>query len=184
MAEISSNAGENRRKAGVGRCKKLSTKVDLTPMVDLGFLLITFFIFTTSMTTPKAMKLFLPADEINNRDHWGESTVLTILPISGDKLFYYHGQFEIAIQQKNYGITSYTFNGGIGDIIRAKQAALDKSGRFTRKDLMLIIKPTDESTYQNLIHALDEVLINMLPHYALVDISPEEKAVLASLHIH
>lgn len=184
MAEISSNAGEHRRKAWVIRCKKLSTKVDLTPMVDLGFLLITFFIFTTSMTTPKAMKLFLPADEKDHGTTVGKSTVLTIIPLSGDKLFYYHGDINESLHQKEFGITTFAFNGGIGDIIRAKQAALDKCSRFTRKDLMLIVKPTDESTYQNLIHALDEVLINMLFHYSLVDISPEEKAVLGSLHIH
>jgi hypothetical protein len=184
MAEINSNAGNHRQKGGVSRCKKLSTKVDLTPMVDLGFLLITFFVFTTSMTTPKVVKLFLPADDVKDPMKTANSTVLTIIPLSGNKLFYYHGQLDEAIQQKSYGITTYAFNGGIGDIIRAKQAALDKSIRFTRKDLMLIIKPTEESTYQNITEALDEVLINVLPHYALVDISPGEKAALAVLHIH
>ena len=184
MAEVNSNAGQHRQKGGVGRCKKLNTKVDLTPMVDLGFLLITFFVFTTSMSTPKSMKLFLPADEIKNPNKSPQSTVLTLIPLANDKLFYYHGQPDEAIKQKEYGVTSYALNGGIGDIIRVKQLALDNSKKYTRKDFMLIIKPSSEATYQNVVNALDEVLINVLPHYALVDISQEEKNVLASLNIH
>ncbi len=184
MAEVNSNAGQHRQKGGVRRCKKLTTKVDLTPMVDLGFLLITFFVFTTSMTKPKTMKLFLPADAVKTVTTVGKSTVLTIIPLSNDKLFYYHGQLDEAIHRKEYGVTTYAFNGGVGDIIRAKQLALDNSKQYTRKDFMLIIKPTAGATYQNIVNALDEVLINVLPHYALADISQEEKNTLASLDIH
>jgi biopolymer transport protein ExbD len=168
MAELIAK-GNPLAEKGTRRCKKMSTKVDLTPMVDLGFLLITFFIFTTSMAAPKTMQLFLPAGEEPTTD-WGESTALTIIPIGGNRVFYYHGKLNNAIPGKAFGVTSYDFNQGIGDIIRLKQKSLDASAKFKRSDMVLIIKPASTASYQNITDALDEVLINGLKHYSLVDI--------------
>jgi Biopolymer transport protein ExbD/TolR len=181
MAEINIS-GNNRQKGAVRRCKKLSTKVDLTPMVDLGFLLITFFVFTTSMSKPKAMNLYLPAGDSATTPA-GESTVLTIIPVTGDKVFYYHGDWETARQVGLYGTTNFSITAGIGDIIRQKQTALDKSPTFTRNDLMLIIKPTAEASYRNVVAALDEILINAVKHYAFLEPDPAEKAALTGFHL-
>src|SRR5450432_122187 len=181
MAEIS-NAGHNRQKGGVRRSKKLSTRVDLTPMVDLGFLLITFFVFTTSMSQPKAMKLYLPAGD-SSMMPVGDNTALTIIPLAGNKIFYYHGALQKALKENLYGITTFALSNGIGNIIRQKEIALDNNPKFTRKDLMLIIKPTMDARYQNIVAALDEVLINDLKHYAFVDIEPVEKETMQHLGI-
>jgi biopolymer transport protein ExbD len=176
MAEINIPAASGN-KPGVRRSKKHSTRVDLTPMVDLGFLLITFFIFTTSMSSPKSMKLIMPDDSDSNvpRQNVGESTALTVIPLKGDKIFYYHGELSKALTTNAFGVTNYSITDGLGQIVRQKQAVLDKMGK--RKDLMLMIKPTEESNYQQLVNVLDEVLINEVNHYAIMDLTPEEKEI-------
>jgi biopolymer transport protein ExbD len=177
MAEINVPAAGGN-KAGVRRSKKLSTRVDLTPMVDLGFLLITFFIFTTSMSSPKTMKLVMPDDAGNTPPNVvGQSTALTAIPINESKIFYYHGELTNALRTNAYGITNYSMIDGFGQIVRNKQAALDQMAPGKRKDLMLMIKPAPESNYQNLVNVLDEVLINEVKHYAIMDITPEEKEI-------
>jgi biopolymer transport protein ExbD len=176
MAEINLPAASGN-KPGVRRSKKHSTRVDLTPMVDLGFLLITFFIFTTSMSTPKSMKLIMPDDKGDVPPmNVGKSTALTVIPLKDDKIFYYHGELGEALETNTYGITNYSLTDGLGQIVRNKQVALDKMSPGKRKDLMLMVKPTPESNYQQLVNVLDEVLINEVQHYAIMDLTPEEKA--------
>ncbi|HEX6430725.1 MAG TPA: biopolymer transporter ExbD [Niastella sp.] len=175
MAEINIPAASGN-KPGVRRSKKHSTRVDLTPMVDLGFLLITFFIFTTSMSTPKVMKLVMPKDSPDSTTV-GLSTALTVIPLKDNKVFYYHGELNEALRTNTFGITNYSVNEGLGQIVRNKQAALDRVSPGKRKDLVLMVKPTSESNYQHLVNVLDEVLINDVKHYAVMDLTPEEKEV-------
>ena len=110
---------EKSGKAGVRKSKKLSTKVDLTPMVDLGFLLITFFMISTKWAEPKAAELMMPAD--GSPTSICESCALTLIPTGGNKIFFYHGGLENAIKTGQLGITSFSLTNGIGDIIREKQ---------------------------------------------------------------
>ncbi|HEX4850352.1 MAG TPA: biopolymer transporter ExbD, partial [Puia sp.] len=88
MAEINNSGGDHEKRPGVKKGKKLSTRVDLTPMVDLGFLLITFFIFTTAMSRPTAMILKLPKDVEKDQNQQKESAVLTIMLGKSNKVFY------------------------------------------------------------------------------------------------
>jgi hypothetical protein len=114
MAEVNISTGSDRHR-GFACSEKLSTRVDLTPMVDLGF---------------------------------------------------------------SYGYTNYSPRAGLGDIIRMKQLAMDRVKPGNRKELMLIIKPAEGSKFENIINALDEVLINDVSHYAIVDINPDEEMAL------
>ena len=177
MAELNVAAGANRHK-GIVRSKKLSTRVDLTPMVDLGFLLITFFVFTTTATEPTALRLLMPADTQVNMPI-RESTALTIIPVAGGKVVYYHGNLQDAEGSGQHGITNFSAASGIGAVIRQKQIDLEASGRFKRSDLMLIIRPVNDASYKNVVDALDEVLINVVSHYSFVDITDEELKFLA-----
>src|SRR2546423_12874133 len=176
MAELSLQAGANRHERNLHRTKKLSTRVDLTSMVDLGFLLITFFIFNTTLTEAKAMRLFLPAGETPDNPA-GQSTVLTIIPLNNEIAFYYHGELNAAVRNDFNGTVNLS-NNGIRNLIREKKQALIATQRFKAEDMMLIIKPSDQSNLKNIVDALDEVQINDLKHYALVDISSDEKKLL------
>jgi len=163
MAEMDTSSGGGHKKGpGVKKSKKLSTRVDLTPMVDLGFLLITFFIFTTTMSQPTAMKLFLPKDtqKPEEQNKLKESAALTIMPGKANQVYYYEGLDPSKIQASNFK--------GIRDVI------LDKKRRTDPKDFMVIIKPTQDATYKNTVDLLDEMTIDEVKRYALVDITPDE----------
>jgi biopolymer transport protein ExbD len=168
MAELNTAAGHDRHR-GIARSKKLSTRVDLTPMVDLGFLLITFFVFTTTLSEPGVVKLNLPAGDAPGMEV-PESTALTIIPIAADKVFYYHGNLADAEKNGLYGVTNFSIDKGISEVIRKKQQALGP----TRADMMLIIRPSDECRFQNVLDALDEAFLNKVLRYTIADITEEE----------
>ncbi|MBS1918086.1 MAG: biopolymer transporter ExbD [Bacteroidetes bacterium] len=176
MAELDVAAGKNRHKGSLRRCKKLSTKVDLTPMVDLGFLLITFFFVATNLSKPKAMHFNLPAD--GNSTKLGNDAALTVLAGKNNNLYYYHGALDVSLQQGLFGKTNYSESNGIGEIIREKQIAMDKNYKGGRKEMMLLIKPTADASYENVVQLLDETLINKVGKYAIVDISDAEKKLM------
>lgn len=166
MAEIQTTTTANKH-AG-SKQKKLSTRVDLTPMVDLGFLLITFFIFTTSLSKPNAMKLFLPKEELNTPlTNIAKSKVLTILPAADNVVYYYYGDNALAMQQTNFS------EQGIRKIILEKRKEV--AAKFgDAKETVVLIKPTDNATYQNMVDVLDEMLINNISRYMLLDADKEE----------
>jgi biopolymer transport protein ExbD len=143
----------------------MSTKVDMTPMVDLGFLLITFFIFTTTMSQPTAMNLFMPKDVDNpeEQNKVKESGAFTIMLGKDNVVYYYEGMDPVA--PGNFRRAS--FNTIRDAIIRKKQST-------NPEDLVMIIKPTIDATYKNTVDILDEMTINEIKRYAMVDISDVE----------
>lgn len=165
-------SSEGKQKGpGVKKAKKLSTRVDLTPMVDLGFLLITFFIFTTTMSQPTAMRLFLPKDteKKEEQNKIKESGALTILLSKDDAVFYYEGALEP--DGSNFQSTNFK---EIRDII------IDKKKRTNPEDFVVVIKPGDEATYRNAVDLLDEMTINDVKRYAMVDLFQIEEQIIAA----
>jgi biopolymer transport protein ExbD len=166
MAEMDTSSGGGHKKGpGVKKGKKLSTRVDLTPMVDLGFLLITFFIFTTTMSQPTAMKLFLPkdTDKPEEQNKVKASGALTIMLGKGDGVYYYEG--ELLPDGSNFKASNFK------DI---RKEIIDKKKSTNPQDFVVVIKPGPEATYKNTVDILDEMTINDVKRYAMVDIFDTE----------
>ena len=173
MAELDTSGGGHKKGPGVKKGKKLSTRVDLTPMVDLGFLLITFFIFTTTMSQPTAMKLILPDDKVKpeEQNKAKESGALTIIMGADNHIYYYEGQLKP--DASNFLSASYNGDNSIRDIILKKKEyvrSIAQDQTDPEKDLVIVIKPSSTCTYKNVIDILDEMSINVVKKYALVDI--------------
>jgi len=161
-----------RKRAGVGRMKRHALKTDMTPMVDLGFLLITFFVITAELSRPRATPLYMPAD--GDMTLAAESKSLTILTGANNKIYYYSGTQEAAEKNNSFHETGWSESNGIGKIIREKQAQLDLAG-IDRKELVILIKPGDLSSYKNAVDVLDEMAIHLVTRYAIVKPSDWEK---------
>lgn len=184
MAELDTSSGGGK-KGGVKKAKKLSTRIDLTPMVDLGFLLITFFIFTTTMSKPKTMEINMPfkTDKPeDNKSKVKESTALTILLSKDHRVYYYEGIGSDPTNPPKVEVTGFK-TPGIRQVIidkKKKVDALVSSGALQPTDkTTILIKPDVNSTYEDFVDIIDEMSINGIQVYAIVDISPVDKEFIA-----
>jgi biopolymer transport protein ExbD len=172
MAEMDTSSGGGHKKGpGVKKQKKQSTRVDLTPMVDLGFLLITFFVFTTTMSQSTAMNMNEPKDDSTKQLRVKNSGAMTILLGKKDQVYYYYGQLEPDKLSEQFKSTSFK---EIRDLI------VQKKKNTNIDDLMYIIKSDKQSTFKNAIDILDEMTICGVPpgHYAEVDMTPAEQELI------
>ena len=153
---------------GGGGHKKGPTRVDMTPMVDLGFLLITFFIFTTTMSTPAAMSLYMPkdTDKPDEQNKAKESGALTIMMSKDNHVYYYEGQLDNTAS--NFKSSSFDPENGIRSVIMRKKKSTPA------EDLVIVLKPNEEATYKNTVDMLDEMTIADVKRFALIDITPQE----------
>jgi biopolymer transport protein ExbD len=175
MTNIENTAGPFRQRAGVRRAVKHACKIDMTPMVDLGFLLISFFVITTELSKPRAMELYMPAD--GTCTDLGASNALTVIPAADNKIYYYFGKWEDAVNNGTIHTTSYSGDNSLRKIIIHKQEELDRDtkSKEKRNGLMLLVKPTSSTTYKNIVDVLDETAINQVKKYALLKITAAEE---------
>ena len=143
-------------------------------MVDLGFLLIAFFVITTELSKPTVTDLYMPKD--GNPMPLGNSNALTVLLGKNNIVFYYHGDWEEATKKDQIYQTNFSYSKGLGEVIRKKQQWLDiNKAREGRNGLMLLIKAGNETNYENVLKALDEIAINQVKKYAIIKLTQEEK---------
>lgn len=182
MAELNQDSGKGG-KGGKVRSKKNGGKVDLTAMVDLAFLLITFFMLTTSLNKPQAMDVAMP-DKNKVKDEQSEvltadNRSVTILLGSDNKVSWYYGQVKAPIEGPK--VAGFGAD-GIRKVLIEKKAYVPRvSGG---KDVIVIIRPSDMSTQKDLVDILDEMKIVDIKRYMIAKISPEEIDVLKRDNIY
>jgi biopolymer transport protein ExbD len=164
MSEISSDSGKN--KGDKVRSKKSSTKIDMTPMVDLAFLLLTFFMLTTTFNKPQTMEITMPEKPKaeDKQPLVNEKKVLTIVLGKDNRVYWYQGITDPKVE-----LTDFSAEG-------IRKVLVQKNAQIT--DMVVLIKPSDESKYKNVVDILDEMQISNIARFALVDITSVDKELI------
>ncbi|HQQ92983.1 MAG TPA: biopolymer transporter ExbD [Bacteroidia bacterium] len=204
MAEIADSGGGGHKKGGKKRAKKLSTRVDMTPMVDLAFLLLTFFVLTATFSKPKSMELTFPAPPERPEDQPPIKNGVTFLLSKDNRVFYYEGEFraeandkgpktelkELSFSQDSENslhkylleknkpmheqikaLTEKHKNNQLADTTFKR---LVKERKADKESFTYLIKTDDKATYKNVIDVIDELNINVVGKYVMVDIMKSE----------
>lgn len=192
MAELNTgDSGGGKKGSKKVRSKKSNAKVDLTAMVDLAFLLITFFMLTTSLSKPQSMDLALPdknkEDEPEDKIKVDQKRTLTIILGKDNKVKWFHGLLDAPEPGGSPTDAVYGKNGIRKEILKRVKSVEEyckTRPNFKKGDgLIVIIKPTKKSTYRNLVDILDEMAICDVPTYAIVnDITPEEQKLVDEMN--
>ena len=210
MAEMNTGGGKHEK----GKPKKLSTRVDFTPMVDLMFLLLTFFMLATSMIKPQTMQIVMPAKDEklqpeDKKTKFEADRAITIILGKNNQLFYYLGASKDKDGKDAVVVTSDYSPKGIRALIlernqktigRIKEyknlnkgkniadstfrKAITKIKGEDKKAPLILIKATKESTYGNLVNILDEMNICNIAMYAIVDIRPDDLELLKKQNLN
>lgn len=198
MSEVNTEqGGQEKGKHKKVRAKKSSTHIDMTPMVDLAFLLLTFFMLTTTFSKPKTMELNMPdkegkPQEVNN--------ALTVLLTGDNKIYYYTGSFKP--DSTTLQLTSFDMDKGIHQILldlnkptfddisklaerKEKKEIPDSTYKRMKKEvqskksaLTVLIKTDDKAKYKNAVNMIDDLNSCMVGKYALVEMGKEEYEML------
>lgn len=204
MASIDTNTGNGNAKKG--QPTKLNLRVDFTPMVDMNMLLITFFMFCTTLSTPQVMDIVMPAkvnEPIQDPPQTIATRTVTLLLGENGKLFYYWGipdysdkatLKETALEgglrnilfEKNQHITAQANE--LKELKRSKKISDEdfKAGmselKKSKDNLTVIVKPTDRSNYSSLVRTLDEMQICNIGRYAIVDVAEGDQFLLDNMN--
>ena len=204
MAEVNTDKGKNDGKKG--KQKKMTVRVDFTPMVDMNILLITFFMLCTSLSKPQTMEISMPSkDQVTEAEQTKvkASKAITLLLGEDDKIYYYFGEpdYEHAesLQQTDYspaGLRDILLERNFDVVRQMKELKLKKLNKEISEDdfkkqateikgskeaPVVLIKATDDASYRNLVDALDEMQICNIGKYAIVDITDGDKFLIDNL---
>ena len=200
MAEVQHGGGK-------GKQKKMTIRVDFTPMVDMNMLLITFFMLCTSLSKPQTMEISMPSNDksITEEDQTKvkASRAITLILGGDDRVFYYTGEpnYEdyTSLKETTYeadGLRAMLMGRNADIVAKIKALKAEKlEKKFSDEEYneramkikdvntapVVMIKATDDATYENLVDALDEMQICSISKYAIVDITEGDEFLLDNL---
>ena len=192
---------------GKGKQKKMTIRVDFTPMVDMNMLLITFFMLCTSLSKPQTMEISMPSNDksITEEDQTKvkASRAITLILGGDDRVFYYTGEpnYEdyTSLKETTYeadGLRAMLMGRNADIVAQIKALKAEKlEKKFSDEEYneramkikdvntapVVMIKATDDATYENLVDALDEMQICSISKYAIVDITEGDEFLLDNL---
>lgn len=166
--------GEGREGPKKGRATLPNPRIDMTPMVDLGFLLLTFFVLTTTMVTPKSMAVVMPEPNPHIELPLPVSKVLQLVIGQKNRIYYYQADDASAIEAKMQ-MTTFSKD-GIRRVIADKRRAINKQWQSAADPhpMIVLIKLADNANYKNFVDILDEMAIMDVKRFATLDISQAE----------
>ena len=196
MANIDTTGKSETKK---GRPERKILRVDFTPMVDMNLLLITFFMFCTTLSIPQIMDVAMPTDK--GEQPVPDSKSVTVILGENDKVYYYEGlanykDYTSLKETNTLGLRNMLLtrnNANISKIKELRQKRYKK--QITEKEfkemssnvkkskdgLIVLIKPTEKSNYKNLVDALDEMQICGVGKYTIVDLEDGDKVLMENL---
>jgi biopolymer transport protein ExbD len=166
MAEIDQSGGG--KGGGKQRAKKMSTKIDMTPMVDLGFLLITFFMLTTTLQKPSVMQLNMP-DKTDDGKKMDVKASNTLALIAGPKSKVYYFRGDPKDPNTKVGVCDYTAK-GLRQVVMENKAAVDAAAG--KDKFVVVVMPMDKASYKNIVDLLDELAIVGADRYGMTEVAP------------
>ena len=170
--------------ASIDTGAKGAPSVDMTPMVDLGFLLITFFMLATTMSKPKTMEIIKPAknEDMKDAPPLKKSRSMNILLGERDKVYFYVASDE-DLAKGQLKVDSSDFSSkGVRGAIRNRQSEVAQ--QYGSKDtLVVLIKAMPKSKYKNMVDILDEMRITGVKAYALVDLDKIDTVIMEMLGV-
>jgi biopolymer transport protein ExbD len=172
MAELNSSS---EKSGGKQVSRKMPVRVDLTAMVDLAFLLITFFMLTTTLAKPRSMPIVMPVD--GPPGHVEASRTLTLCLGKNNQVLWYMGMAD-------HPLTTPALI-GYGKNIR--NMILDNGKKVfaaSGKEMIVLVKPAEHSVYANLVDTIDELSIARVSTYAISNISPRDIELLKQKQVY
>lgn len=163
-----------RKKGKKKKTKRIGFTLDMTPMVDVAFLLLTFFMLTTTFSKPNTMEVNLPSKDMSEVKV-AESNVLTIRVTEGDKAYWNIGfeepkPFELYDKSGEKPTISNEFR----DILKRES---EKIKQRVGEDVMaIVLKFAKKAQYRNLVDVLDELNILQYKRFSIADFTEQDEA--------